>query len=433
MPLDTRLRRYTVFTLMYLSEGLPIGFSTIALAAYLRLSGASTTEVGAFVAAVYAPWAFKWAWAPLVDLFWVERLGQSRSWILLSQMMMILTMAVLLFTDLTANISLLISLTILHNIFAATQDVAIDAMAVRVLPEEEIGTANGLMFGAQYVGIALGGSGALFITGLLSFPWAFAYLLTAMSLVLTFVTLPLIEPPSPPALPRTAQHSPLQALRARLAVFFTELKEGVLGRGFGPIACAIFVLFPPGAVALSLAIGTTMQVDLKMDESTLATVALFTNGFAGLGAFLGGLLADRVSSPRLIILASYLATASLTLYIASIAGSLTVMLFATLLVLYYFCFGLHLSAVSGLCMRLSNPAVAATQFTAYMALHNLPYSYSSAWQGAFANAHGYAATLRWDAVIALSGLLILYWVVPKRPRETSPASTPVVAPFAGPA
>ena len=40
---------------------------------------------------------------------------------------------------------------------------AIDALAVRVLPENERGIANGFMFGASYLGQAVGGSGALLL------------------------------------------------------------------------------------------------------------------------------------------------------------------------------------------------------------------------------------------------------------------------------
>ena len=66
---------------------------------------------------------------------------------------------------------LLFSLVLLvHNVFAATQDVAIDALAVSVLPEEERGTANGFMFGGAYLGQAIGGSGALFLAGAIGFP-----------------------------------------------------------------------------------------------------------------------------------------------------------------------------------------------------------------------------------------------------------------------
>ena len=159
--LATRGGRLTAFSLLYLSEGIPFGFSATALATYLRQSGLSVAQVGLFIASLYAPWGFKPFWAPVVDLVNLRRWGHYRSWIVGAQIMMILTLALVWFVDPGANVQLLTLLIIVHNVFAATQDIAIDALAVNVLPEHERGTANGFMFGASYLGQALGGSGAL--------------------------------------------------------------------------------------------------------------------------------------------------------------------------------------------------------------------------------------------------------------------------------
>ena len=40
----------------------------------------------------------------------------------------------------------------LHNVFNSLQDVSVDALAVDLLPEDERGKANGLMFGSKYLG-----------------------------------------------------------------------------------------------------------------------------------------------------------------------------------------------------------------------------------------------------------------------------------------
>ncbi|NQU27220.1 MAG: hypothetical protein HQ528_02910, partial [Candidatus Marinimicrobia bacterium] len=43
-PLNTRRGRLTTFSLLYLSEGIPFGFSAIALTTHLRMSGVGMTE-----------------------------------------------------------------------------------------------------------------------------------------------------------------------------------------------------------------------------------------------------------------------------------------------------------------------------------------------------------------------------------------------------
>jgi MFS transporter, PAT family, beta-lactamase induction signal transducer AmpG len=44
------------------------------------------------------------------------------------------------------------------NVFSSLQDVAIDALAIDVLPAKERGVANGFMFGSSYVGNFIGGA-----------------------------------------------------------------------------------------------------------------------------------------------------------------------------------------------------------------------------------------------------------------------------------
>ena len=61
--------------------------------------------------------------------------------------------------EFSKHIQLFTMLILVHNVFGATQDVAIDALACGVLKEDERGFANGLMFAGAYTGQAIGGSG----------------------------------------------------------------------------------------------------------------------------------------------------------------------------------------------------------------------------------------------------------------------------------
>jgi hypothetical protein len=67
-------------------------------------------------------------------------------------------------------------------------------------------------------------------------------------------------------------------------------------------------------------------------------------------------------------------------------------------------------------MSLSSRAVAATQFTGYMALKNLALSYSSLWQGKMASSRGYAQTLLIDGIGAVAPILVLPFLRPPRRR-----------------
>jgi len=87
---------------------------------------------------------------------------------------------------------------------------------------------------------------------------------------------------------------------------------------------------------------------------------------------------------------------------------ITAIWIATLL--YAVAQGLMYGTRAAIFMDVTNPAVAATQFTAYMAMMNLAISYSATWQGIAIEALGYPKTLLIDAVTGLLCLAVLPFV-----------------------
>ena len=83
--LATRKGRLTAFFLLYITEGIPLGFAAMTMVSQMRRLGASAAEVGAFTAAIYLPWGFKWAVGPIVDVLSSDRFGRRRSWIFCMQ------------------------------------------------------------------------------------------------------------------------------------------------------------------------------------------------------------------------------------------------------------------------------------------------------------------------------------------------------------
>jgi len=417
--LKTKRGRLLAFSLLYLSEGIPFGFSAIALATHLRMSGVGLTEIGLFTASLYAPWGMKWAWAPLVDLVKFKRFGAKRTWIAMAQSAMIGTLGIVVFFDYSTNIQLLTTLIIIHNIFAATQDIAIDALAIKVLPENERGIANGFMFGSSYLGQAIGGSGALLIAGKYGFALSFPFVLLSMTLILVFVTLRLQEPAEAYVENRNAHESVVRQIVLSLKQFFSELFQGFFKSGVGPIAGVIFSLFPFGALALGLVLGSTIQVDLGMDENQIAKLTMFGTVFAAGGCVLGGWVSDRVGH-RKALGVWYVLTTIPTFFLArqfvGIEGTagITIQMFFYVSIAYSFASGLVQGTSTAVFMGLTSPAVAATQFTGYMALHNFVYSYSSLWQGKYADLHGYAKVLFMDGWIAFIPLLLLPFLKPRK-------------------
>jgi PAT family beta-lactamase induction signal transducer AmpG len=156
---DNRSLRLMTLCVLYVSQGMPDGFVRTGLKTYLIAHGATLAEVSHVIALVSWPWAVKWVWGPVIDRFSYSSLGRRRPWILGAQFFMGMSLASMLFIpNLSDNIRLLGAIVLLVNCFSSLQDVAVDALAIDLLPENERGITNGFMFASSYMGSFLGGA-----------------------------------------------------------------------------------------------------------------------------------------------------------------------------------------------------------------------------------------------------------------------------------
>jgi MFS family permease len=202
--LGSRNGRFVTFGLLYVSEGIPFGFTSVAMVAFMRQQGLSLALIGMFVAALFLPWSFKWAWAPVIDLVKLHRYGGRKAWIVACMSMMIVTLLVAANVDFKAHFHWLLAMVVLNNLFCATQDVAIDSLAVSTLLPDERARGNGFMFAGQYLGIALGGGGAVAVDGLFGFEAALAGVAGLLFVMLLFVVFFVRDPFANPAVQAVA-------------------------------------------------------------------------------------------------------------------------------------------------------------------------------------------------------------------------------------
>jgi MFS family permease len=424
--LDSRNGRFLSFGLLYVSEGIPYGFTSVAMVAFMRQQGVSLALIGTFVAALFLPWAFKWAWAPVIDLVKLHRWGGRKAWIVACTVMMVVTLLIAATVDFEAHFQLLLAMVVLNNVFCATQDVAIDSLAVSTLQADERGRANGIMFGGQYLGIALGGGGAMFVNGTFGFEAALAsvagLLLVNLLFVLFFVRDPYVDPTP------TRQHDALRRVVRTMVSFVKEVYSSFWQSGRGPKIGVAFAMLPIGALALAYATLGTIQVDYGLKDHQIAALSVYNTIAAAVGCVIGGWLGDRFGSKKTVAIA-YALTAAPTLMLGmqiSAGGlqSVPIDLFYGLIIAHGLCFGMAFGVRNAIFMGMTNPAVAATQFTAFMGMSNLAISMGNYWQGLVAESMGYAVVLYLDALFALLVIVVIPFL---REREELSVAKPATA------
>ncbi len=158
--LATRSGRRLLFAALYFSEGAPIGYVWWALPTRLRDAGVPIEQVTQLSALLTVPWTLKFLWAPLVDSLRPRRFG-LRAWIVGAQLAMGLTLIPVARIPIPDGYDLLLWFLLVHALCAATQDVAVDALAVATIPVPERGAMTGFMQLGMLLGRAIFGGVAL--------------------------------------------------------------------------------------------------------------------------------------------------------------------------------------------------------------------------------------------------------------------------------
>ena len=433
----------TAFFSLYLTEGIPLGFTATAIATQMRRQGLGPDVIGAFVASLYLPWSFKWAVGPFVDVLSSERWGRRRMWIVGTQVLMIASLLAALPVNYVTQLQLFTAIIFLHNVFCATQDVAIDALAVSVLREDERGLANGLMFGGAYLGQTIGGAGVLLLAPHVGFNATFWFVAATIALVTLFVALPLRERPGPPR-PR-GEGSTIDAAARQVVAFVVDSWRAFTGSRAAFLGL-IFAILPVGAYALGLALQSNLAVELGLDDTQVGVLNLWTTVLSAAGCILGGWLSDRFGRRMMLaiftagttiptaILAfgmqrhAWIAPVDPTLATRPTPDAALLAMFWSMCMVYAVFNGLMYGARGALYMDITTARVAATQFTAYMALLNLVIAYSAWWQGGVVTKLCYPLTLALDCLFGLVCIALLPFMRVSR----APGAVTVPAPQAVP-
>ncbi|XP_076303982.1 major facilitator superfamily domain-containing protein 3-like [Tachypleus tridentatus] len=140
--------------MLYYVQGLPYGFQDKFLPIYLRSRGLSYTNL-TLMKLLLLPWLLKAFLAPAMDLF------QTKSFWTHTSLICLIVLSFLSSFISQENFLSLSVILFFFNFFSATQDVAVDGLALQMLTDKDIGQGNS----AQIIGYKLGalfGGGVLF-------------------------------------------------------------------------------------------------------------------------------------------------------------------------------------------------------------------------------------------------------------------------------
>lgn len=285
---------------LYFAQGLPFGFFTQALPVVLRESGYSLVAISAS-GVLFLPWALKFLWAPYVD-----RYGTRRTWLLVLQLSAAAIAMLLACLDLSSSLRWLFVGIVVVNLLSATQDVATDGLAVRLLGPRQRGLGNGIQVGAYRVGMIVGGGALLWLFALAG--WRVLFLAMAVLIALTTVPVWLLREP-------VADRPPRPHPARLLGTWLTRLRRpGILA------VIALIGAFKFGDSMASALTGPFLS-DAGLDLGQIALIkGVLASAGALAGAGLGGWLAYRFGRRHALLIGGVTQTASIALYLFAALG-----------------------------------------------------------------------------------------------------------------
>ena len=201
--LDKRMLR---ILLLGAISGFPWVLIGSSLSLWLKEEGLSRSTIG-WAGLIFAVYAFNYLWAPLVDRLQIpyltKKLGHRRGWIILMQVIILISLITWSFINPTENLTLLIAVGLIIAIASATQDITVDALRIEQISESEsksMAAGAAMAVVGWWSGYKLGGVISLFTAqyleniGITNY-WQITFLILGVVVILMNVGLMFVHEP----------------------------------------------------------------------------------------------------------------------------------------------------------------------------------------------------------------------------------------------
>ncbi|MDG2948420.1 AmpG family muropeptide MFS transporter [Bisgaard Taxon 10/6] len=393
------------------SSGLPFYIISSLLPVWLRSEQVDLETLGYFTA-VTLPFSWKFLWAPLLDRYVPPFLGRRRGWILISQILLIISLALFGFISPHNNqgLMLIAALATLCSFFSANQDVVLDAYRREILSDNELGLGNSIHVNAYRISGLVPASLSLILSD--HFPWQTVFIITALFMLPgIFMTLFLSKEPK-------ISLDSHRTLKDNVVEPFKEFfgRKGVCSA----LAILAFIFLYKLGDSMATALISPFYLDMGYSKTQIGLVAKNASLWPMVVASIaGGIIMLKIGINRALWLFGMVQIITI-LGFAWLAkqgpfeqiGTYEIFILSLVIAAEYIGVGLGTSAFVAFMARETNPLYTATQLALFTSLSALPRATLNTQAGAWINALGYYDYFWLCFFLAVPGMLCLYWVAP---------------------
>jgi MFS transporter, PAT family, beta-lactamase induction signal transducer AmpG len=417
------------------SAGLPLLLVLGTLSFWLREAGIDRTTIG-YLSWVGLAYAFKWAWAPLVDRLPIpilsRVLGRRRAWLLLAQVIIAAGLVGMAMSDPKLSLERVVWCALIVAFGSATQDIALDAFRIESADMQRQGALAAAYQTGYRLAMIWAGAGVLWIAARSEVApvaaqaaalyqhaaWQTAYLVMAASMAVGVLTVLLSPEPARRVLP------PARNAAAWLREVLIEPFADFLRRygWHAALILALIAVYRISDVVMGI-MANPFYVDMGYTKDEVAAVTKIYGVIMTLaGAFLGGALAVRFGVMRVLMLGAVLSAASNLLFAwlgarGHDVGALIFVISADNL-----SSGIASAAFIAYLSSLTNVNYSATQYALFSSMMLLLPKWLAGFSGKYVDAFGYSNFFTATACLGVP-VLILVWLASRLP-QLAPAKQP---------
>lgn len=391
----------SALTMAMLGFGSGLPFLLIAsqtLSTRLRDVGLDLGSIGLISLASFF-YLLKFLWAPLLDRYafpLLGGLGRRRSWLLVSQVLVLVGLVALAFVRPEEGVWPLVMWVLVASFAGATQDSAVDAYRIEIAPQAAQAALAATYTLGYRIGLILAGAGAHYLAQFEG--WIVAYLAMAELMLLPIVTTLLCAEPERPATAVQRRIDIAEAFIQPISSFFS--RNGV---ALALVLLAFVGLFKFPDQVIGVMAGP-FYLDSGFDKADIATVSKLFGVWMGIGgAFLGGIAVAALGvalSNLAFLLMAHNPGKLWAFYAALSADNLFQGFAGTVLVAFM--------------SSLTDRNFTATQYALLVSLANLPGKFVGGVSGYIVEATSYSTFFILSSITVVPTLLLLLvWLWPR--------------------
>jgi len=391
-------KRLLIVFMLGFSSGLPLALVSSTLQAWFAEAG-MTVVATAMLSLLGLPYAFRIAWGPLLDRYSLFSMGKRRSWILATQVFLLLGFNILAWLSPETYPKFMALCAFMLACTSATQDMAIEAHRTEyLLPREQ---ALGTSFAVLGYRLAMLFSGGLALVVAEHAGWAVTYRLMGFLLLIGMVAVFYSPEPS------QQFNNKISFLKS----FIDPVKE--LSARQDVVSIFFFIFFYKlGEAFTATTSGIVMPFLIQGVGFSLDTIG-YINKIMGMGSIiLGGLIAGillmRWPLHRALLIFGLLQAMTNVLFVALAIAGKNLTLLAIAVFCDNFAAGMGSTAIVVLFMRLVDRRFTATQFSIFAAFSTLPRIFSGPIAAFLHSWFGWVGLYQISVVLALGFIPFLF-------------------------